>query len=528
METEKDTAEELFRGELPQDWLLMKTPDVYVSVRGTERLLVEPESASWLVLGEKEWRLYQRMGEVGRDSGRCGAEYGTGTVAAPVILGEVSFEDIMTGEQFNRLVMLLFHHNLLSLNGKTYYEPSRMWDVQKYPHYFNLHMTESCNFGCRYCRLGTDAEIGMMSSAVAKKIVRKVMEELPVEHVIIGFHGGEPLLNLPAMVGAATEARRIERSSGKTLELVVQTNGSLLTDEVAVLLRDQGIGVGVSLDGTPEIHNRCRIYRDGRPTYPDVEAGVRCARHRGVPVGFLSVVHDPDNYRNVCDHVVRSFNASSVRINFLSHEGRAVSELEFPVDRAGRFAKEWLGLVDYAQTYHQESGLWLDISDVNLFMFHLVTKERPHMCYRSPCGIGNSILGFDPAGRIYLCDEMVGENDFCIGTINDERKLVDLLNGSMVKERMMTKRAVENVARCSRCTWRRFHGSGCANKSYRYFGVTDKEDPMCRYYAIIFEELMWKVWNDPELIHLCGFYATQMNIQHVIKTIQRIQQRRII
>lgn len=527
MQTDKRLIEKYLEDRLPGGWILQKTPGVYVSVRDSMWLVVEPESASWLVLDEFQWNVYRRMH--GSDSVDTVHNPSVVTIddPRPVNLDKVSYEDIMTQEQFNRFLLLLFHHNMVTINGVSYFEPSRMWNVQKYPHYFNLHMTEACNLGCKYCRIDVPGDVKKMSSGVARKIVKRVIGELPVDHVIIGFHGGEPLLNLSAIVSAAEEARALAETTGKKIDLMVQTNGTLLSPEVATILRRNEIQVGVSIDGTQPIHDRNRTYRDGKSTYDDVKNGIQCLRGQGVPVGYLSVVHDPREYKEICDHIVRSFETPSLRLNFSSYEGRAMASLDFPVDRAALFAREWLGLVDYAEEYHERHGSWLDISDVNLFVFQIITKDRPHMCYRSPCGVGNSIVGFDPDGELYLCDELVGDPAFRIGRIDDPANLADLLDGSEIKATMMEQRKVEKISKCSRCAWRRFHGSGCANKSYRYFGATDKEDPMCRFYSIIFEELMWKIWGNPDLVHLSGYYGSQVNLGDIVDTIKNIRQRSV-
>ena len=134
------------------------------------------------------------------------------------------------------------------------------------------------------------------------------------------------------------------------------------------------------------------------------------------------------------------------------------------------------------------------------------------MCYRSPCGMGNAILGFGHDGRIYLCDEVVGNDEFCIGDVHHEMDLKLLLDNSPVRRKIMDARDVSRVAKCANCPWRRFHGSGCTSKVYAQFGNIEKEDAMCRFYQVVFEELMWRLWEKPELAHLAGRFASRLNL----------------
>ena len=486
--------------ELPRSWFVAATPDVYLSRRGRDILLVEPESASWLVLQDEAWELFALL------SGRT---VGTTTEKSHQLwqVGDLADQSSLGKAAFNRVVMDLFRTNMISVNGKRYFEPSRMWEVQAHPHYFNIHMTEACNLGCTYCRVSSPERAQLADPALVRRIVRRVIEESPLQSLVISFHGGEPLLNLPGIRAGAEEAATVAQACGKQVELLVQTNGTLLTPETVEALRRLKVGIGVSIDGPAPIHDLHRVDRGGEGSYERVAQGIRTVSDQGAPPGLLAVVHDPSGYVAIADHLVRTFHVTSLRVNMSSLEGRAGESLSFPADRGAAFARGWLSLLDYAEAYVQETGIWLDIADLNLFLFHLVSKERPHMCYRSPCGVGNSILGFSADGGMYLCDELVGEPGSYLGNIQEAGNLRKLLDSASVKADLMERRRVECVPKCAICPWKRFHGSGCANKAFRYFGTFGKEDPLCRFYSVIFEELMWRVHRNPSLLRLCNQYA---------------------
>lgn len=491
---------------LPPHWMIAATPDLFLSPRGGEVLVVEPESASWLVLGGREWDLFSAL--IGRSGGLQPAPGPSPSICCrPLRLSVLQEAGFLESEAFSRFILRLFRNNLVSINGKAYFEPATMWSIQSHPHYFNLHMTEACNLGCTYCRVSSPEAAQLMEPALARLIVRRVIEEMPGERLIIGFHGGEPLLNREAVLAGAEEAAKVAAACGKEVELCIQSNGTLITPELAEELKQHNITLGVSLDGPEPIHDRHRVDRLGMGSYERVAQGIRTAAAQGAPTGLLAVVHDPSEYTEVLEHHVREFKTLSPRLNFSAMEGRASESMEFPTDRGEAFGREWMGLLDYAQSYCRETGIWLDIADLNLFLFHLVSKLRPHMCYRSPCGAGNSILAFGADGSIYLCDELVGDESFRIGKIQEAGRLDELLDQSPAKSRLMEQRRVENVARCRPCPWRRFHGSGCANKSYRYFGHMEKEDPMCRFYSFILQELIWRVHREPSIVWLCNSYA---------------------
>lgn len=477
------------------------SPGLYRARRGDNILVVEPESAGWCVLDRIAWDAFQRLD---------GA-------AQPLRVSAFERDSGMPADAFADFVRRLYARNMISLDGKTFFEPFEMWDVQPYPHYFNVHVTDACNLACRYCRVSARAAAPFMTPDTARRIVRRIIAEIPSPTISIGFHGGEPMMNLPAIAAAVKEGNRAaERLKGtpgeKTIKYLMQTNGTMLSGKTLASLKALGIQIGVSIDGRPEVHDARRVFRSGKGSSQAVCRGIDAANHAGAKLGYLAVVHEPDRYVDVLDYLVRDRGAKSVRINFSMPEGRAKDLLAFPDDRGDAFARGWLAMVDYAVDHHTQAGIWLDIADLNLFVYHLMTKERPHMCYRSPCGMGNAILGFGHDGRIYLCDEVVGNDEFCIGDIHIETNLKLLLDNSPARRKIMDARDVSRVAKCANCPWRRFHGSGCTSKVYAQFGNIEKEDAMCRFYQVVFEELMWRLWEKPELAHLAGRFASRLNL----------------
>lgn len=496
---------------------VMLTPDLYFSRRDSKVLIVEPETASWCVLTQPEWVVFRRIGATSEKPNTFPAEPNVGLFGRAI--RQIDFKDQLKDSDFFRLLYQLFRRNMISINGSCFYQPSSLWKVQDYPHYFNLHMTEACNLACKYCYVYSQRQAPMMTPETCRTIVKRVIEEIPSEEVNIGFHGGEPLLNIKAVEAGAAEAKAVATRLNKSVSLSLQTNGILLSSKNIATLKEHGFKVGISIDGPSHIHDQQRVYPSGEGSHSAVLKGLQAAIEAGLGPGFLAVVHQPENYEPVLNYLVREIGAHSVRINYTGEGGRAKDALDFPTERGGIFAREWLKMVDYAVSYHNETGVWLDIEDLDVFVFHLLSKQRPMMCYRSPCGIGNSILGFGYDGQIYLCDELVGKPSFRIGSIYDATPLNLLLRDSPVKRSVMETRKVENLSKCSTCPWKRFHGSGCTSKTYATFGVIDKDDPMCYLYQSVFEELMWRLWEKPELAHLVGHYGASINLAEAIQSL---------
>lgn len=144
-----------------------------------------------------------------------------------------------------------------------------------------LCVTEDCNFRCKYCAFSDFYEYTRSSSnnymnfATAKKAIdyffllsKEGKRYNPLRKPVIGFYGGEPLLNFH-LIKECVEYIDAEYHSYKP-SYVMTTNGSLLDSERANWLIKHNFIISVSLDGPEEEHNRLRVYSDGEGTFRDV------------------------------------------------------------------------------------------------------------------------------------------------------------------------------------------------------------------------------------------------------------------
>ncbi|SHM27690.1 uncharacterized protein SAMN05443668_101184 [Cryptosporangium aurantiacum] len=88
------------------------------------------------------------------------------------------------------------------------------------------------------------------------------------------LHGGEPLLGGTDYVESAITA--IRRGLGPIqADLLLQTNGVLLTASIADRLIDAGLSIGISLDGNQAANDLNRTFSNGRSSYHAVLGAVR-------------------------------------------------------------------------------------------------------------------------------------------------------------------------------------------------------------------------------------------------------------
>ncbi|AQZ71115.1 Transcriptional regulator [[Actinomadura] parvosata subsp. kistnae] len=147
---------------------------------------------------------------------------------------------------------------------------------------FILKIHSRCDLACTYCYMYEMADQSWRSqplrmapdvvTAVAARIAEHVRaHDLPSVELIL--HGGEPLLVSPEeierLVGTVRDAVEAD------VAVTAQTNGVRLDRTYLSLFDRLGIGVGVSLDGDRQAHDRSRTTADGRGSYHKVAAGLR-------------------------------------------------------------------------------------------------------------------------------------------------------------------------------------------------------------------------------------------------------------
>jgi len=151
-----------------------------------------------------------------------------------------------------------------------------------------LETTDACNMRCRYCVFGGNY-VGYrthgssyMSDEVVEAGLRLYLSLLerfkylnPFREPVVGFYGGEPLLNFRAIEHAAELSRELFVKKGYRPRFTISTNGTLLEGRVARFLAENDFAVFVSIDGPKEEHDRNRVMADGSGSFDRVMSNVR-------------------------------------------------------------------------------------------------------------------------------------------------------------------------------------------------------------------------------------------------------------
>ena len=130
-----------------------------------------------------------------------------------------------------------------------------------------------------------------MSEEILEAYIVQHMEGYPGSTINFSWHGGEPTLLGVDFFRKVVALQRRYQPPGRRITNGIQTNGTLLDENWCRFLADEGFGVGLSMDGPQELHDRYRLTRRQEPTHERALRGYHLLRKYHVPIDILCVVH---------------------------------------------------------------------------------------------------------------------------------------------------------------------------------------------------------------------------------------------
>jgi uncharacterized protein len=189
-----------------------------------------------------------------------------------------------------------------------------------------VKVASRCNLNCTYCymyNMGDDS-YKEQPKCMSKHIVKSMLERIKkhcfdnnLTEFLIIFHGGEPLL--AGMLFFKDFIRLVNEIIPEAIEIsyTMQSNGVLLNKKICEELSDLGIGIGISLDGTPGSNNKNRIYHNGKGSYIDIIKGSSFIKevYGKENSDFLCVIDTNEKPKDVYEHF-KKLETNSVHFLF--------------------------------------------------------------------------------------------------------------------------------------------------------------------------------------------------------------------
>ncbi len=338
------------------------------------------------------------------------------------------------------------------------------------------NFTNRCNLSCLHCYSKADLD------AVDTLTTENVMETLPklkangVKFLI--FSGGEPLTRKD-LFDIAARCRELG------IVTYLSTNGLYVKTSNAEKILDTFDYIGISIDGSPEVHDR---FRGLKGSFVESMKAVDLLNSYGktkVGIRFTITKDTYDDLRFIFE-LAETHHIPKIYISHLVYSGRGLENLEMDLSKEQRIAAvEYI--LDKAFEYH-ESGKDIEIVTGNMEMDAILFYNRfrekypehvEEMLRRLKAWGGNSagrkLLNIDSEGFVKpdpFFPVKIGNilhQDFSDIWTNEPNELLQKLR---VHPR-------ELGGKCRDCRYLDICNGGSRSRAYAIYGDMWAEDPSC-------------------------------------------------
>ena len=184
-----------------------------------------------------------------------------------------------------------------------------------------FEVTDSCNLNCVYCGYGkmfqvTDKrEYNNLHIENAIKLLKYVFNlkaKSCKNKLMIGFYGGEPLLNMNFIQQIIDVVSQLNTNKILDIEYSMTTNATLIYKHLDFLVANK-IYLTISLDGDKNNH-AYRIFGKGeKNSFDTVIRNIDLIQEKYVKyfnkyVNFISVLHDRNSVKNIYEFIYSRYN----------------------------------------------------------------------------------------------------------------------------------------------------------------------------------------------------------------------------
>ncbi len=345
----------------------------------------------------------------------------------------------------------------------------------------------SCNMKCEYCFYCDEqnkravASFGIMNEHTLRNVMRKTI--LHADGMCsIAFQGGEPTLAGIGFFHKVIEYGKYFNRKHIRIEYALQTNGLNINDEWCRFFKENNFLIGLSVDGTQDIHDKYRHTGSGKPTFEMVQKAAEMLDKYKVDYNILTVVH-----KEVADRIDEIYRFYK---NKGWHYQQYIACLDPLFESPGKYGYSLLP-ADYGKFLIKLFDLWFSDLQINRqpyirqfenYIAILFGRMAEACDQRGICGIQYVI---EADGSVYPCDfYMLDEyklgniNNTAISAMDEKRKEIKFIEESL-----------KLTADCKLCEFYGICKGGCQRTRLKT-GDALYKNYLCEGYKEFFKECL--------------------------------------
>lgn len=349
----------------------------------------------------------------------------------------------------------------------------------------------ACNMRCDYCFYMDEAakreqpSYGFMSNDTLKNVIRKtILNADGAIHYM--FQGGEPTLAGLSFFKEALKYQQHYNKKGIAVYNAIQTNGFVLDEEWCRFLHDHHFLVGLSVDGTEEIHNSLRHDKNGKETFSKILRVAELMDRFEVDYNILTVVTPAvaREAKAVYSYYKEKNWLYQQYIACLDPLGEGHRETPFALtpELYGQF------LIDLFNLWYQDckNGKAPYIRQFQNYVA-MASGHLPASC--DQCGVCSIQYVVEANGNVYPCDFYMLD-EYLLGNFNENSFAQ---TNEKRKEIAFIERSRKLPPHCRSCEYHWICKGGCM-RNRDYVSETDVyENYFCASYRIFFDACLDRI-----------------------------------
>lgn len=346
-----------------------------------------------------------------------------------------------------------------------------------------------CNMNCEYCfyfdeaSKRTQSHFGMMSEITLKNIIRKTILKAE-QSITYAYQGGEPTLRGLEFFKTAIKLQKQYNRNKIQVFNALQTNGYEIDESWCEFFKQNNFLIGISIDGTQEIHDAYRHNKFGEATYEKVMLTTRLFDRYKVEYNILTVVNNTvaQNIKEIYLHYKKNGWNFQQYIPCLDPIGEVRGQNKYALtpQMFGQF------MIDLFNLWYQDlkKGKQPYIRQFENYI-GMLNGYSPESCdMRGICGVQTVV---EADGSVYPCDFYMLDK-YKLGNFNENQ--LETINFEREKIRFIeTSTKLSN--QCMGCNYLYICKGGCQRN--REFNQGNYHNYLCEGYKMFFDKTLEKM-----------------------------------
>jgi radical SAM protein with 4Fe4S-binding SPASM domain len=313
-----------------------------------------------------------------------------------------------------------------------------------------LPISDKCNLNCPYCFAQTNGTFNFKSftckdieQTIKFTVDKNENKETPVSVI---FFGGEPLLKLD-IIKFTLEYCKNNYPSRK-FNFAITTNGTIITDEIIKIFKDNNFAVLFSLDGYENEFN-LRKFKNGKSSVPLVLKNLQRLKDNGIFPELRATLLNNNPY--ICEtydffeklelpfNIVFAYVSENTSNQYANYDKRILQSIEVQFNKLQDY---------YINKVKNRENLY------NKLIAELASYLRFRIKTSIACGAGYNYFTVTADGNIFSCPHLMNDKKYAIGNI---------LEGVKSKSDF-TPVKIDSIVECNDCWLRYLCNGGCPSQ----------------------------------------------------------------